>query len=63
MIEYLPLRSVKFRSLAEDFDTAMSTGKPQLAMVLAFSEWWPNSIRQRSMARQAKAQTEGRFLR
>ena len=49
------------RSLAEDFDTATSTGKLQLAMVLAFSEWWRNSIRERSVAGQAKVRTEGRF--
>ena len=30
-------------------------------MVLAFSEWWRNSIRERSVAAQAKARTEGRF--
>ena len=30
-------------------------------MVLAFSEWWRNSIRERSVAGQAKARTEGRF--
>ena len=31
-------------------------------MVLAFSEWWRNSIRERSVAGQAKAWPEGRFL-
>ena len=30
-------------------------------MVLAFSEWWRNSIRERSVAGQAKARAEGRF--
>ena len=30
-------------------------------MVLAFSEWWRNSIRDRSVAGQAKARVEGRF--
>ena len=30
-----------------DFDTSTATGKLQLAMVLAFSEWWRNSIRER----------------
>ena len=30
-------------------------------MVLAFSEWWRNSIRERSVADPAKARTEGRF--
>ena len=53
--------AVEFRSLAEDFDTAMSTGKLQLAMVLAFSESWRNSIRDRLVAGQTKARTEGRF--
>ena len=52
---------MEFRSLAEDFDTATSTGKLQLPMVLAFSEWWRNSIRERSVAGQAKARAEGRF--
>ena len=52
---------VKFRSLAEDFDTSTATGKLQLAIVLAFSDWWRNSIRERSVAGQAKARTEGRF--
>ena len=49
------------RSLAEDFDTATATGKLHLTMVLAFSEWWRNSIRERSVAGQAKARAEGRF--
>ena len=61
VIEGLHLAGVEFRSLAEDFDTATSTGKLQLSMVLAFSEWWRNSIRERSVAGQAKARTEGRF--
>ena len=59
VIEGLHRTGVKFRSLSEDFDT--STGKLQLAMVLAFSEWWRNSIRDRSVAGQAKARAEGRF--
>ena len=61
VIEGLHLRGVEFRSLSEDFDTATATGKLQLAMVLAFSEWWRNSIRDRSVAGQAKARAEGRF--
>ena len=61
MIEGLYRAGVEFRSLSEDFDTATSTGKLQLSMVLAFSEWWRNSIRDRSVAGQAKARTEGRF--
>ena len=52
---------VELRSLAEDFNTSTSTGKLQLSMVLAFSEWWRNSIRERSVAGQAKARTEGRL--
>ena len=51
---------VEFRSLSEDFDTA--TGKLQLTMVLTFSEWWRNSIRERSVVGQAKARAEGRFV-
>ena len=61
VIEGLHHAGVEFRSLAEDFDTATSTGKLQLTMVLAFSEWWRNSIRERSVAGQAKARAEGRF--
>ena len=61
MIESLHDAGVEFRSLAEDFDTATCTGKLQLSMMLAFSEWWRNSIREGSVAGQAKARTEGRF--
>ena len=61
VIEGLHRAGVEFRSLAEDFDTATPTGKLQLSIVLAFSEWWRNSIRERSVAGQAKARTEGRF--
>ena len=61
VIEGLRHAGVEFRSLAEDFDTSTATGKLQLSMVLAFSEWWRNSIRERSVAGQAKARTEGRF--
>ena len=50
VIEGLHHAGVEFRCLAEDFDTATSTGKLQLSMVLAFSEWWRNSIRERSIA-------------
>ncbi len=59
VIEGLHLRDVGFRSLSEDFDTSTANGK--LQMVLAFSEWWRNSIRERSVAGQAKARTDGRF--
>ena len=61
VIEGLHHSGVEFRSLAEDFDTVTANGKLQLQMVLAFSEWWRNSIRERSVAGQAKARTEGRF--
>ena len=61
VIEGLHHAGVEFRSLTEDFDTAIANGKLQLQMVLAFSEWWRNSIRERSVAGQAKARTEGRF--
>ena len=61
VIEGLHGAGVEFRSLSEDFDTATATGKLQLTMVLAFSEWWRNSIRERSAAGQAKARAEGRF--
>ena len=59
VIEGLHHAGVEFRSLSEDFDTA--NGKLRLQMVLAFSEWWRNSIRERSVAGQAKARSEGRF--
>ena len=62
VIEGLHRAGVEFRSLSEDFDTATATGKLQLTMVLAFSEWWRNSIRERSVAGQAKARAEGRFV-
>ena len=52
VIQGLHRAGVEFRSLAEDFDTSTSTGKLQLSMVLAFSEWWRNSIRERSVAGQ-----------
>ena len=61
VIEGLHRAGVEFRSLAQDFDTATSTGNLQLQMVLAFSEWWRNSISERSVAGQAKARTEGRY--
>ncbi len=61
VIECLHHAGVKFRSLAEDFDTATANGKLQLQLVLAFSEWWRKSIRDRSAAGQAKARTQGRF--
>ena len=61
VIEGLHRAAEEFRSPADDFDTATSAGKLQLWMVLASSEWWRNSIRDRSIAGQAKAQTEGRF--
>ena len=61
VIEGLHRAGVEFRSLAEDFDTSTPTGKHQLSMVLASSEWWRNSIRDRSVAGQAKARAEGRF--
>ena len=56
VIEGLHHAGVEFRSLSEDFDTSTATGKLQLAMVLAFSEWWRNSIRM-SAGLQAKHAT------
>ncbi len=61
VIEGLHHAGVEFRSLSEDFDTATANGKLQLQMVLAFSEWWRNSIREPSVAGRAKARTEGCF--
>ncbi len=61
VVDGLHRAGVEFRSLAEDFDAATPTGNLQLAMVLAFSEWWRNSIRDRSVAGQAKARAAGRF--
>ena len=60
MIEDLHLRGVEFRSLAEDFDTAIATGKLRFSMVLALSEWWRNSIRERSVAGQARGASRRR---
>ena len=45
VIEGLHRAGVEFRSLSEDFDTATATGKLQLTMVLAFSEWQREYIR------------------
>ena len=61
VIEGLHHAGVEFRSLTEEFDTATANGKLQLQMLLAFSEWCWNSIRERSLAGQAKARNEGRF--
>ena len=44
VVEGLHRAGVEFRSLSEDFDTATATGKLQLTMVLAFSEWWKGSM-------------------
>ena len=63
VIEGLHHAGVEFHSLSEDFDTATANGKLQLQMVLAFSEWWRNSIRERSVAGQAKARDRGPFPR
>ena len=55
------------RSLSEEFDTSTANGQLQLqlqlqlSMVLAFSEWWRNSIRERTVAGLAKVRAEGRF--
>ena len=57
VIEGLHRAGVEFRSLAKDFDTATSTGELPLVMVLDFSEWRRNSIRERSVAGQAQART------
>ena len=57
----------EFRSLSEEFDTSTANGQLQLqlqlqlSMVLAFSEWWRNSIRESTVAGQAKVRAEGRF--
>ena len=61
VIEGLHRAGVEFRSLSEDFDTATATGKLQLAMVLAFSEWWRNSIRERSVAGTGEGAGRGPF--
>ena len=59
VIEGLHHAGVEFHSPSEDFDTSTSTGKLQLAVVVAFSAWWRNSIRERSVVGQAKARAEG----
>ena len=63
VIEGLHRSAVEFRSLAEDFDTASANGKLQLQMVLAFSEWWRNSIRERSVAGSGQGADRGPFPR
>ena len=60
VIEGLHHAGVEFQSLAEDFDTSTASGKLQQTMALAFSEWWRNSIRERSIAGQHKAPEEGK---
>ena len=60
-IEGLHRAGVEFRSMSEDFDTATATGKLQLTMVLAFSEWWRNSIRERSVAGAGEGAGRGAF--
>ena len=57
MIEGLHRTGVEFRSLPEDLDISLATGKLQFAMVLAFTEWGQNSIRDRSVVGQAKARS------
>ena len=63
VIEGLHLRGVEFRSLAEDFDSATANGKLQFSMVLAFSEWWRNSIRDRSRCGPGESSDRGPFPR
>ena len=58
VIEDLHLSGVEFRSLAEDFDTSTASGKLQLTMVLAFSEWW-RELHQGAVHRRS-AQGKGR---
>ncbi len=50
MIDGLHLRGIEFRSLSEDLDTSTASGKLQLTMVLAFSEWWRNEAQQYATA-------------
>ena len=61
VIEALHRAGVEFRSLAEDFNSDTANRKLQLSMVLAFSEWCRNSIRECSVVGQAKARTERRY--
>ena len=63
VIEGLHHAGVEFRSLSEDFDTAMPTGELQLTMVLAFSESWRNSIRERSVSGPGRGTERGAFPR
>ena len=60
VIESLHERGVNFRSLNEEMDTTTPNGKLQLAMVLAFSQWYRDSIRERSIAGQLRARGQGR---
>ena len=61
MVHYLFATVVCFAAALDNFDTATASGKLELTIVLAFSEWWRNSIRERSIAGQHKAREEGRF--
>ena len=40
---------------------ATANNRLQLSMVLAFSEWWRNSIRERTVAGRANVRSAGRF--
>ena len=62
VIEGLARMGAEFRFLSEDLDTCTATSRLHLSMVLAFSEWWRNSIRERSVAGQAKVRAEARFF-
>ena len=61
---------MEFRSLSEDFDTSTATANGrlqlqlqlQLSMVLAFSEWWRNSIRESHGRGPGEGAGRGAFL-
>ena len=59
VIEGLHRAGVEFRSLSEDFNTAMATGKLQVTTVLAFSEWWRNLLSLSHLARESSMRTSG----
>ena len=58
MIEGLHRVGVELRG---PFDTSTAADRVQISMVFAFSEWWRNLIRERSVAGKALARTEGRY--
>ena len=60
-LEGLHRNGVNFRSLAEEIDTRTANGKLQLPAILAFTKWYRNSTRERSVDGQQRARANGRI--